>query len=56
MRRTIDAIQVDITSSPDWKRKVITHLHEAMRLFLEHDTRAQVNSHDHALEGRPRRE
>ena len=40
MRRIIDAIEVDTASSPEWKEKVTGHLHAAMTLFLEHDTKA----------------
>lgn len=47
MRRTIDAVEADESSSPDWKQKVNGHLHEAMRLFLEHDT-PKGGNHEHA--------
>lgn len=39
MRRIIDAVEADTVSSPAWKESVTGHLHEAMRLFLEHDTK-----------------
>ncbi len=39
MRRIIDAIEADTVSSPQWKEATTGHLHAAMRLFLEHDTK-----------------
>jgi hypothetical protein len=39
MRRIIDAVEVDTVSSSAWKEQVTAHLHAAMRLFLEHDTK-----------------
>jgi hypothetical protein len=35
----IDAVEVDTESSIGWKEDITAHLHAAMRLFLEHDTK-----------------
>lgn len=42
MRRTIDAIEADNESNPEWKDEVTGHLHAAMRLFLEHNPKGKA--------------
>jgi len=46
MRRTIDAIEADNESSPDWKDKVTGHLHAAMALFLEHNPKGKAATNE----------
>lgn len=38
MRRTAEAVQADTHASSAWKDEVCSHLHAAMRLFLEKDS------------------
>ena len=39
MRRTVAVVDADLNAPQDWKEQVKTHLHAAMRLFLERDAR-----------------
>jgi hypothetical protein len=38
MRRTAEAVKVDPDATSAWKDEVCSHLHAAMRLFLEKDS------------------
>lgn len=38
MNRYVAIVQADANAPEKWKQALIGHLHEAMRLFMEHDS------------------
>ena len=44
MRRTAEAVEADPKVTPEWKREVIAHLNDVMRLFLTHDSQKGIDA------------